>query len=118
MISNEDKVVLFCETDSVLRLKSLLSTDKALKTILRLVETAHDDESILLSLRLLAACLIKNDALMAIFAEQNAFKSFEELLQTKMLELHPQPIKRLLAQIIEIACDELFCSLRVDPSAT
>lgn len=110
---------VFQETKNLITMKKCLSREEVIKQIFNILELASsDDESFLLTFRLLAALLIRNynDALV-VFERLNGFKRLEQLLRNKTAEMQSNSVKRVLAQIVEIACNELNCSFRIDPNS-
>lgn len=94
-----------------------MTKEEVFKAIFHVMDFAiNDDEALLLSFRLLAALLIRNqnDAL-SIFEKLNGFKKLEALLTSKICEMHNNQLSRVFAQLIEISCNELNCSFRIDP---
>jgi len=65
---NEDQTIFtIFKTDdnsegNLMTLKQFLSTEKALKTALTMLDHANDDDSFLISLKLLCTILIRNDS--------------------------------------------------------
>jgi hypothetical protein len=100
-------------------MKKCLSREEVLKHIFNILEfTTNDDDSFLLSFRLLAALLTKNqNNALALFEKLNGFKRLEQLLKAKTSDMHNNQLKRVLAQIVEIACNELNSSFRIDPNS-
>lgn len=77
---------VFQETKNLLTMKKCLSREEVFKQILSILEVAsNDDDSFLLSFRLLAALLIKNqNNALAIFEKINGIKRLEQLLRAKV----------------------------------
>ena len=51
---------------------------------------------------------------MVIFDRVNGYSRLESILAQKLPELKLAQVKQLFTLLIEIACDELNCSLRID----
>ena len=123
MLSNIAQIEIFEDSESIMTLKRYLSTEHAINSILELLEYATDDQSTLKCLRLLASIIIQNKSsqveaadqdLLALFEKINGYDRLKDLLAHKMLEMQHLQVKRIFAQLIEIACDELGCSSRID----
>ena len=52
--------------------------------------------------------------LLALFDQMNGYGRLKDLLAQKLPEMRPKHVKRVFAQLVEVACDELNCSLRID----
>lgn len=69
------------------------------KAVFHMLEFAStDDECFLLSFRLLASLLIKNqNNALSLFVQLNGFKKLEAILKAKVFEMHNNQMKRVLA---------------------
>jgi hypothetical protein len=67
-----------------------MSGEEVFKAILNILDYAsNDDEALLLSFRLLASLLIRNqNNALAVFEKLNGFKRLENLLISKICEMH------------------------------
>lgn len=93
-------------------LKRYLSTEHAMNAILDLLEATVDDESTLKCLRLLASIIIQNTDSACDLIKLD-FDRLKNLLAFKMPEMHHSQTRAVFAQLLECACDELYCSLRM-----
>ena len=107
-------IEVFHDSDSIMTLKRYLSTEHAINAILDLLEATVDDDSTLKCLRLLASILIQNKQATAELVNLDLAR-LTNLLASKLPEMHhSQQTRAVFTQLIEISCDELNCSLRID----
>lgn len=52
--------------------------------------------------------------MLSIFEQIDGYSRLQQLLAQKLPEMQHLQVKRVFAQLIEIACDELNCSMRID----
>ena len=97
----------FSETQNSVTLRNLLSSEKNIRRVLKILDNSLGEENILTTFRLLTSLSRQTSPFLA---------QIQSICSEKLLEMHPEGVSKLMGYLLDFSLGRVDAHLTVDPN--